>query len=292
MGAFTYSTVPGFFLHDEQPIGPSFRAITQEGLGLIDIAYETDAISDPGRTKTQWERFVHFVNHQNARGRGRVSYKVIFLMRHGEGYHNVKEAQVGRHEWNSYWSLLEHDGHSNWLDARLTGRGREQARELNAFWRKHIENLRVPAPQSYYASPLARCLETTRLTYSTLNVPSDRPFRPVIKEELRERFGRHTCDRRSTKTWIASNYPGFRIDPSLTENDELWDADRRETEGEAVDRARRFLDDVFNNDDKTFISVTAHSGLIRALYSAIGHREVWVAAGALVPVLIRAELID
>lgn len=30
---------------------------------------------------------------------GASRYKLFFVVRHGEGYHNVKEAQVGRAEW-------------------------------------------------------------------------------------------------------------------------------------------------------------------------------------------------
>lgn len=68
-------------------------------MGLIDRAYETDAIFDPEGKKTQWERFTRFLEHKNEQGQGRVQYKLIFLIRHGQGYHNLKEAEVGRHAW-------------------------------------------------------------------------------------------------------------------------------------------------------------------------------------------------
>lgn len=150
----------------------------------------------------------------------------------------------------------------------------------------------MPLPERHYTSPLARCLETTRLGFSGLEPGSaDRPFRPVvIKELLRERLGRHTCDRRSTRSWIQSHYPEFEIEAGFAENDELWDPDRRETPGEHVVRIKKLLDDVFSTDDAELISFTAHSGTIRALYTAIGHREVWVGPGAMVPVLVKAEL--
>lgn len=148
----------------------------------------------------------------------------------------------------------------------------------------------MPTPQSHYTSPLARCLETTRLVFSGLEVAPDRPFQPVIKNKLRERFGEHTCDRRSTRSWIVSNYPEFKIEDGITENDEEWKADKRETENEIANRVKELLDDVFLNDNKTFISFTAHSGLIRALYSVTKHPEVWVSAGTMVPLLIKGEV--
>lgn len=57
-------------------------------------------------------------------------------------------------------------------------------------------------------------------------------------------------------------------------------------------RVKAVLDEIFSNETKTIISITAHSGLVRALYSVVGHRGVWVAAGAMVPVLISARKVE
>lgn len=62
-------------------------------------AYETDQAFDPEHKKTQWERFEHYVRHLNQTDPERVSYKVIYAARHGEGHHNAKAAAVGREEW-------------------------------------------------------------------------------------------------------------------------------------------------------------------------------------------------
>ncbi|KAI0137950.1 phosphoglycerate mutase-like protein [Hypoxylon sp. NC0597] len=290
MKTFAYKAVSGLFLHDKDITGPSFRATTRPGLGLVNRTYETDAIFDPEGKKTQWERLVHHLDHQNEQGRGKVSYKLFFVIRHGEGFHNVKEAEVGRDAWDSHWSKLDGDGRKTWSDARLTEKGMQQALALHSFWKHSLEDPGIPAPQRYYTSPLARCLDTTRIAYSGLTVPRDRPFKPIVKENLRERFGEHTCDRRSTRSWIATNYPEYKIERSFTEADEQWEADHRETEGEIAYRVKTLLDDIFSNEDKTIISLTAHSGFIRALYNVTGHRDVWVAAGAMVPVLIKAEV--
>ncbi|KAI1653355.1 phosphoglycerate mutase-like protein [Daldinia decipiens] len=288
MNGTSFQVVPGFFRHCEEPTGPQFRAITLPNMGLIDRAYETDAAFGPEGKKTQWERFVRFLEHKNKQGQGRVQYKLVFLIRHGQGYHNLKETEVGRHEWESYWSHLDGDGCTVWADSQLAEKGKQQAQALNDFWRNAIAT-GMPAPQKYYTSPLARCLATTSITYSGLNVPADRPFKPIIKENMRERFGKHTCDRRSTKSWIADNYPGFQIESSLSEADELWQPDRRETEEEIADRVRTLLRDIFSRDDKSILSFTAHSGFLRALYGVIGHPDVWISAGATVPVLIRVS---
>ncbi|KAI0164378.1 phosphoglycerate mutase-like protein [Hypoxylon sp. FL1284] len=284
---FAYRVVSGYFCHDDEETGPGYRAKTRPDLGLINRTYETDAVFDPAGNKTQWERLVYFVEHQNRLGQGKVQYKLIILIRHGQGYHNVKEAQVGRQAWDAQWSRLEGDGNTSWSDARLTQAGREQAEALNVFWRQSIQNKTIPVPERYYTSPLARCLETTRIAYSGL---PGTEFKPIVKEKLRERNGEHTCDRRNTRSWIASSYPEYDIEAGFAENDEEWKPDHRETEGEIASRVKQLLDDVFTHEEKTIISFTGHSGLTRALYSVTNHRNVWVAAGAMVPLLIRAEL--
>lgn len=50
--------------------------------------------------ETQWQRFAHEVRRLNREsGRG-VQYKVLYLGRHGEGYHNVAEAYYGTPAWD------------------------------------------------------------------------------------------------------------------------------------------------------------------------------------------------
>lgn len=42
--------------------------------------------------------------------------------------------------------------------------------------------LDIPAPQSYYVSPLNRCCRTAQITFEEVGLPLTSPFRPVIKE--------------------------------------------------------------------------------------------------------------
>ncbi|KKP04292.1 phosphoglycerate mutase [Trichoderma harzianum] len=266
-----YSALPGYFEHDEQPEGPQFRATTLPGFGLLNRRYNTDG--DTGYEQTQWERFMHFLKHLNKEANGQARYKLIFVIRHGQGFHNIKEAQVGRAEWEARktpakWALLDGDDETTWVDAKLTEKGKSQALEIKAMLERDIREMKIPLPGKSYTSPLARCLETTRLAFSGLQWPRDEPFKPIIKEALRERLGRHTCDRRSTRSWIESNYDQFEIESGFTEQDELWQQNYRETLDEHVVRVRQLLDDIINSDER--------------------HKEVWVAAGAMVPLLVVA----
>jgi broad specificity phosphatase PhoE len=164
-----------------------------------------------------------------------------------------------------YWSEQDGNGTITWSDADLTATGVAQALTANSFWATELANQKIPAPQSYYVSPLRRCLRTAKLTFSNLTLPSAQPFVPTIKELFREAIGVHTCDRRESKTWIAENFPGWPFEHGFTEDDELWRKTERET-NEAQDfRSQIVLDDVFANDRNTWLSVTSHSGEIGSL---------------------------
>jgi broad specificity phosphatase PhoE len=167
---------------------------------------------------------------------------------------------------------------------------------MKTFWEDAMITAKLPLARRHYSSPHARCLETCETAFSGLTLPPGAgevpPFKPLIKELIRERLGIHTCDRRRTQTWIRENHPIFAIEEGFAENDELWKPDVRETVGEHAVRIRGFLDDLFANDSEHIVSVTCHSGSVVALYEVIGHPEVRVAPGAIIPVLIKAEVVD
>lgn len=175
----------------------------------------------------------------------------------------------------------------NWADAHLTDLGKEQALEANAFWRLQLEVAKMPAFESYYVSPLYRCLQTANLSFEGLELPKERPFRPVIKEMLRETMGEHTCDRRSRRDYIQKAFSQWVIEDGFSEDDELWLADHRETWAEHDVRTRKLLDDLFSNDTGMFVSLTAHSGAIASLLRVTGHRAFKLPTGSVIPVLVK-----
>ncbi|KAF1950902.1 phosphoglycerate mutase-like protein [Byssothecium circinans] len=276
---FKYTAQRGFFSHDSDPASWEFRATTRPSLGLLDRSYPTDAAYDPKREKTQWERFIHYLHYLNKTTTDK-KYKLFYLIRHGQGIHNVKEAEVGREEWDRYWSKLSGDATTIWEDAALTLVGEQQAKDIARFF----EDGDVAAPERVYSSPLQRCLRTTELAYSSF------PIQPIVKENLRERLGVHTCDKRGTKSYIADAFPKFAFEAGFTEEDELWKPDVRESLDEHVIRKTKLLDEIFSEAaDALIISLTVHSGAIMALFGATGWGMVPVAAGAVYPLLVLAE---
>jgi broad specificity phosphatase PhoE len=164
-----------------------------------------------------------------------------------------------------YWSLQDGNGTITWSDALLTPAGVAQAQKANQFWHSQILTQKIPTPESYYTSPLLRCTATALTTFSGLELPLNRPFVPTIKELFRESIGAHTCDRRSSKSVIHANYPTWPFEEGFEEEDPLWSATERETDEAQDQRSRVVLDDVFSTDDKTYISISSHSGQISSI---------------------------
>jgi hypothetical protein len=89
---------------DKFQLDPTFKATTLPGLGLIDKIYETDhpnALNDAWKVdRKPWENFKTYVEHLNKQNPTNTKYKVLYITRHGLGYHNVFEAQVGKKAWD------------------------------------------------------------------------------------------------------------------------------------------------------------------------------------------------
>ncbi|KAN0108244.1 phosphoglycerate mutase [Hyaloscypha variabilis] len=287
-----YSTVTGYFEQDEPDTDPRGYDFASHNFGLIERKYYTDAVFDPHHEKSQWQRFYFHVDELNAHAAPGVQFKVLYLGRHGEGFHNVAEALYGTKAWDCYWAAQDGNGNITWSDALLTLKGISQAQYANAFWRTLVTDHGIPLPQTYYSSPLLRCLATAYYTFSGLPHTPESPFIPTIKELLRESIGVHTCDRRSSKSTIHELYPEWPFEEGFAENDPLWVPDLQETNAAMVVRARSAMDDIFSADGKTHISISSHSGMIASLLEFLGHRKFRLETGQAIPVLVKAERVN
>ncbi|KAJ8060220.1 hypothetical protein OCU04_010563 [Sclerotinia nivalis] len=284
-----YTAVPGFFLQDDATTVPSTFDYTQWNFGLINRTYPTD--SHVSENATQWRRFEKYITSLNKNSPKNVNYKVLFMGRHGEGFHNAAETYYGTPAWNCYYSLMDGNATVTWADAHLNSNGIAQAQTAADYWLSRIQLQNIPLPQSYYTSPLYRCLQTANVTFSTLPLPKSRPFKPLIKELFREGISGHTCDRRSNRTFIHESFPSYKIEKGFSENDLLW----KELEGEvATDqdiRSKKVLDEVFGSDDNTWLSITSHSGEIASILRVLNHQAFRLTTGSIIPVLVKAETI-
>ncbi|GAB7358754.1 hypothetical protein MBLNU230_g3982t1 [Neophaeotheca triangularis] len=243
---FEFRAMPGWFVQDETAMDDQ-----NGGWDYTDPAHNFGLL--PPLSWPELTKALHELNSQAETapdGRKKKQYKLLYAARHGEGEHNVAEAQYGTEAWNDYWSKLTTDGTLYWADAHLTATGEAQARRANEVFGRQFSAARMPEPQLWWTSPLWRCLQTASLSWRGLGeIEGLKTF--VIKEMLRERMGEHTCDRRSRREEIEEVFglPGWRFEPGFKEGDELWEAERREDLGEVDARMRLVLEDLFEGVD-------------------------------------------
>ena len=260
-----YTTVTGYFLQDEPSTNASTFKFMNTNFGLINRTYPADATLHSHHNLTQWQRFKHQVTQLNREAPRGTEYKLLYMGRHGDGYHNDAEAYYGTPAWNCYYSELDGNSTVTWSDAHLSPLGVTQALAVNKFWASEIKDQKIQTPQSFYTSPLTRCLQTANYTFNGLDLPARYPFIPEVKEYLREGISGHTCDRRGSETYIHNLFPSYMFEPGFTQDDELWVALHGETSIDQDVRSKRVLDSIFSTDGSTYVSITSHSGEIASL---------------------------
>ena len=95
-----YSTVPGYFLQDDNSTNATTFSYTATNFGLINQSYPTDPSN--GASLTQWQKFNILVASLNKKASRNAEYKLLFMGRHGEGWHNAAETYYGTPAWNCY----------------------------------------------------------------------------------------------------------------------------------------------------------------------------------------------
>lgn len=85
-----YSTVTGYFLQDEPDTNSTIFDYTQHDFGLIKRNYP--ATRGLKKDLTQWQKFEKQVEALNNNAPEDTTYKLFWLGRHGEGYHNAAES--------------------------------------------------------------------------------------------------------------------------------------------------------------------------------------------------------
>lgn len=175
-------------------------------------------------------------------------------------------------------------------DAKLTNLGVSQAQRVHYEWLKELP-ASIPLPTRLFTSPLSRAARTLEITFSGL--VDFRKTHPLVVENLREKIGLHTCDKRSPKSVIHRSFRDFQIEEGFTEEDQLWRADYRETEQEKDVRVRSVLDRIFSQVNETCkpdfcfermllsnctlglnpkdIAIVAHGGVIESTLRILNH---------------------
>ena len=275
-----FSIVPGMFKQSDPETDESLFNYLDEHFGKIGT----------------WDDIVSQLNILNAEAEPNVQYKILYLFRHYAGYHNLAHLKYGNDAWNEYWSKINGDGEMTWgPDANLTTESVELAKLNNRLISKELRNnangdSSLIAPQKLYVSPLSRAVDT--LFYTWNEILDLKLIQPRIQENWRETMGVHTCDKRSSRSIIDERFThkGFQIELSLTEEDELYQDDYRETVDEQAMRMNSALQQLFTEcgRNELIIAITSHSGSIRTQLMVLGHRAFAVQTGGMIPVFVKA----
>ncbi|KAH9875688.1 hypothetical protein IAQ61_003152 [Plenodomus lingam] len=289
---YEYTVHKGLFLQSEDDTDDASFDFRKHNFGLVDRLYPTDGSTDE-EGREQWRRFERYIRSLNesvGKEEGR-SVKVLLLGRHGQGWHNVAETKYGTRAWDCHYAALNGSDGLTWSDAHLTPLGHQQALDVHTLWSTQLPH-GLPPPDTHYLSPLTRAIQTADLTFSHLPLPPHKPYTPLVKELLREALGIHTCDRRSTRSHLATTHPHLTFEPAFTEQDELWDPQYREPRGARRYRVAMLLDDVWEHDGGVWISMTAHSGAIASLLESLGHRAFALETGGVIPVVVEGRRVE
>ncbi|KIO29220.1 hypothetical protein M407DRAFT_171552 [Tulasnella calospora MUT 4182] len=262
----TYIAIPGFFKQDKSSADPDKIGPAPDRFGLID------------HHKHYWTNFDKKIQKLNKKSDSDTSYKVLFLGRHGEGFHNVGMDYYGQDEWDRKWGRKNGNGTITWgPDAQLTDRGVAQAERVHSLWQKELtRGGGIPLPTAFFVSPLIRALHTFQITFAGI---VDDP-EPLIIENLRDSYGLRTADLRHNKTWIREQYPTYRFEDGFTEQDELWMKDERETDEHTEKRVRGVLDKILTIED-TYLAIVAHSKVVEATFNITKHQDFDVPTGGM-----------
>lgn len=316
MSSWKFTSVDGYFGDGAAIVAASAdsRLTTQPQFALLPRAYPSDS---PTADQRPWARFTAHVAALNRDSAKNVSYKILFVTRHGQGFHNAKRYEVGADAWNvrvthpslpplqrtrqltesveqDHVSYLDGDGETTLFDAFLTDLGIAQTTALSQHWQAAIAADGLPLPRTLYTSPLARCLQTSLHLLKPIADAHGLPYHPVVKDNLRERITGHTCDKRRTRSWIAENWPAYTIEEGFSEEDVLGggDKDQVETEEEHKARMLRALGDVFDRDGNEVVSWTIHSLAMQALLKALGVPCFRVHPATTVALLVKGERVE
>lgn len=253
--------------------------------------YEFDYLKQDFGVVKSWDHVfskLDLLNQESAQDDD-VQYKVFFLARHGQGYHNLANSKYGQKAWDEKWSHMTGDGEMVWApDPDLTEEGINQAKSNSTAWGQQLEK-GVRLPTKWFASPFSRSIDTLILTWD--KYIDLKKVQPLIKEDIRETMGVHLCDKRSSRSIIASKYEpkGFVIEPGFAEEDIYFKDDYREPIEQHSIRINRSFQYMFNNcPNDSVINITSHSGSIRSQLLVLNHRPFAIGTGGMIPVFVKA----
>eukprot|EP00514_Thraustochytrium_sp_LLF1b_P009171 CAMPEP_0184559766 /NCGR_PEP_ID=MMETSP0199_2-20130426/46592_1 /TAXON_ID=1112570 /ORGANISM="Thraustochytrium sp., Strain LLF1b" /LENGTH=300 /DNA_ID=CAMNT_0026957061 /DNA_START=556 /DNA_END=1455 /DNA_ORIENTATION=- len=204
--------------HNQRSIEKSTRVVPLAGL-----KFNSEDLSKLGLAEgTQWSQVseeMAVVRTKNEKAR------LLYLIRHGEGIHNVAEREFGKEHWESVEALTE-----KYFDAPLNDVGERQCAELQSSFQKATEG-GMPPVDTIIVSPLTRAIETAKLGLAHIwgKVPT------YAVDLCRERYGKNLCDKRKSVTELKKLHPEINFDLFMDSQEDEAFTPVRETD-EAIEQ--------------------------------------------------------
>lgn len=204
--------------------------------------------------------------------------KVLYLVRHGQGYHNLAhDADPKAYEsWDYY-------------DASLTPLGWQQADALH----RYVHEKKISATlELVVVSPLIRTLQTAsgifggeklrdgetkhsalmvagvgQAKHTPISSAAAPPF--VACEWCREHLELWPCNKRQSITLYKKLFPAVDFSDVETDEDTWWNTECRETSEELFARARKFVQWLLRREER-HIAVVSHNSFLYHLVQLFG----------------------
>lgn len=277
---------PGDFQWDFAPVHGFFE---QSAMETDDSLFDY-LTQDFGITES-WPCLLSKLDDLNRSAPDNVHFKMLYFARHGQGWHNVASGKYLKEEWMEKWRFLGTDGEITWgPDAKLTPLGVRQAAENCREWHHQLSR-GAPIPSRFYVSPLLRSIETLRLSWEGIDIPS-----PMVCEKLRETIGVHLCHQKTPRSTVQKSYPFLQYPDDFDEEDALAQmySINRERLHQQFLRVNEALQYIFDDCDKndSVVSITSHAGTIRSAVTVIGHRKFTIPTGGMIPMVVKGTRSD
>ena len=229
--------------------------------------------------------------------------KLVHFIRHGQGHHNQAQADwyAAGKPGEPYWP--EHDPDGRYEDAELTRKGLAQARALRARTASIAPELLVVSPlrrailtgvtafdrhirgevdpnvgaqgggEEDHPAAGERAHDEDKSVHhkhgSTAQQGTYVRLPVLAREECHEIAGKHTCDRRLSKTRLTELYPMVDFSQVDAEEDPFWgDGTWREPLKEVAGRAAAFMA-WLEGREETHIAVACHGVFLLSLFNGV-----------------------
>ncbi|KAG9031199.1 hypothetical protein FRB95_003038 [Tulasnella sp. JGI-2019a] len=132
----------------------------------------------------------------------------------------VAKAKYGT-EYYTKWAMLNTDGEMTWgPDAELTDAGVQQAKKTSDLWKGEFAE-GMPLPTQLLCSPFTRTADTCKITFGDMMIGPGKM--------LHEMLGIRTGNKRGARTDLQGRFPDFILEDTMSEEDDLWKPDYRDT---------------------------------------------------------------